>query len=125
MFEDLSIGFPDAAPPIAWICVAQADRTAGLGVGVPPGMLGAPSAPTTGSGIHGIPCCRAQATAARQAAKLSAPDGALARVWVPPPRLGTVVLLLDDPQAASAIADSRDTGIRWSERFMVFLSRRV
>jgi hypothetical protein len=119
MSEELSFGFPDAEPPIAWICFAQADRTASVGVGDPPGILGRPSAPTTGSGIHGIPCRRAHATAARQAAKL--PDDALCCVCVPPPRLGTVALLVDDPHAARATADSSDSGTRRSE-WLIFCS---
>src|SRR5262249_5018078 len=116
-----SIEFREAAPPIAWSCVAQAVCTCGVKAGVPPGMLGFPLASSTGSGIDGIPCRRAQAMAARQAAKL--PGEAVC--CVPPPTLGTVAVLLDDPHAASAIADTTDSGIRRAEGFMRFLSALV
>ena len=87
--EALSLRQCESLGWAARIWAAHADRTAGVGVGIcRPGMVTWPLAPTAGSGIDGMPCLPAQATAARAAVML--PSGALACVLVPPPRLGTV-----------------------------------
>src|SRR6516164_2578899 len=98
--DALTLGSVSLVASARRICPAQAERTAGVGCGVPPGIVTWPSALSTGSGTPGIPWLRAQATAARAAARL--PGAALACVWVPPLRLGTVESSPDDPHAASA-----------------------
>src|SRR6516165_9164420 len=120
MSDALTVGSVAPAAVAARICAAHADSTSGVGLGAPPGKLTCPLAPNTGSGTFGMPCLRAHPMAARAAARL---PGDVPCWALPPPRLGTVELLLADPHAASAIAARADTGIRRSERFILVLSR--
>jgi hypothetical protein len=70
MSDALRLGSVELAAWAARIFAPHAFSTAGVGVGVPPGIVTCPLEPSPGSGRPGMPCWRAHAIAARAKAKL-------------------------------------------------------